>query len=270
MGDVKAFFEFCLSNRWIPYNPARFKQIKNRATLQTTQSKQHLAFSDEELGWMYAACEKYGKESVRVWPKKKNGKQVQAIDEYCNYNRRYSGEDIMEFIALSAWTGLRISDIVLFNIERLEANGLCKIRAMKNNKWVYTKLPDWLANRMRARARKYGPLVFGPYQSTRIETLTNKWRTHLMEVWEQCGPWKVKPNPHRFRHTFIRILLQNGVAVEKVGDLVGDTPETIRKYYSDWADGRQDALTAALESAFASVPNPFDPKPAKVVNIMRG
>lgn len=271
MGDVKAFFRFCLDNRYTTYNPAQYKVVKNRATLKSTESKQKLAYSDVELDWMFAACRNFGKEEVRLLPKKKNGRQVEAIDEYCNYNRRYTGEDLMDFIALSAWTGLRISDVVLFNIERLNPDNTCKIRAMKNDKWVCTKLPDWLAERVRARAKKFGPVIFGPYKSERIDTLTQTWRDrNLKKLWEQCGPWAVPPNPHRFRHTFIRILLQNHVAVEVVADLVGDTPETIRKYYSDWAGERQTAVIAALETAFANVPNPFAPKRAKVLELKRG
>ena len=270
LGNVKAFFEFCLSNQWVTRNPARYKVIKNRATQEKSGNRQALAFSDLEVTKMFEACHEYGKKELRIWPKKKGGKQIEAISEWRDYNRRYTGEDLMDFIALSAWTGLRISDVVLFHIERLSPNGMCKVRAMKNGAWVSTKLPDWLANRIRDRAKKFGPVVFGPHESNRIDTLTNKWRNHLKEVWEQCGPWPITPKPHRFRHTFIRILLQNGVPVERIAELVGDTPETIRKYYSGWVQERQDSLTEILESAFASVPNPFAPHKATVLELKHG
>jgi hypothetical protein len=45
----------------------------------------------------------------------------------------------------------------------------------------------------------------------------------------------VKPTPHRFRHTFARILLQKpGVTVRDVAELLGNTEEMIRKHYGAW------------------------------------
>ncbi len=39
------------------------------------------------------------------------------------------------------------------------------------------------------------------------------------------------PTHHRFRHTFARILLQQGdVSIRDVAELLGDTEETVRKH----------------------------------------
>lgn len=76
-------------------------------------------------------------------------------------------------------------------------------------------------------------------------------------VWDDCGPWKVKPTPHRFRHTFARILLQKpGVTVRDVAELLGNTEAIVLRAYSSWAPERQTRLTKILQEAFGSKPKP--------------
>jgi len=53
-------------------------------------------------------------------------------------------------------------------------------------------------------------------------------------------------HPHRFRDTFAVTLLQNGVGIHVVQDLLGHTSvETTRKHYSPFVKGSQDILDAA-------------------------
>ncbi len=61
---------------------------------------------------------------------------------------------------LSINTGLRISDICLFDVsKRLKGNDVF-LRMHKTCKELYTWIPDWLAARLRARAVIHGPLIF--------------------------------------------------------------------------------------------------------------
>jgi integrase len=53
-----------------------------------------------------------------------------------------------------------------------------------------------------------------------------------------------KATPHRFRHTFARILLQRGVPVADVSDLLGDDETTVREHYARWVPERQARLTS--------------------------
>jgi len=72
-----------------------------------------------------------------------------------------------------------------------------------------------------------------------------------------CGAWKVKPTPHRFRHTFARILLQKpGVTVRDVAELLGNTEEMVLAAYSAWVPERQERLTRILQEAFKDKPKP--------------
>ncbi len=94
-------------------------------------------------------------------------------------------------------------------------------------------IPGWLQDRVRMRAQMLGPLIFGSHSTTDINVITDIWRRKLNRLWSLCGDWKQKPTPHRFRHTFARILLQKpGISVRDVAELLGDTEGVVRKAFT--------------------------------------
>ncbi len=146
----------------------------------------------------------------------------------------------------------------LFNIDRMKAT--------RRNPGAYNQdrrerrylgSADGLQDRIRARAKIHGDYIFGTHTTKDLDVITEGWRRKLHKVWKLCGPWKVKPEPHRFRHTFARILLQKpGVTVRNVADLMGDTEEMILKHYGAWVPERQESLTRILREAFGDTPKP--------------
>ena len=72
---------------------------------------------------------------------------------------------------------------------------------------------------------------------------------------------EVKPTPHRFRHIFARIILQRGVSVRDVADLLGNSEQMVRGHYAAWIPERQARLTKILQEAFTDKPRP------KVINM---
>jgi len=233
MAMLKPFFEWCLNNEWITRNPARL--VKNPKGRDVKREEQKLPFTDEELKRMYDACHNYGKTSKYRW----------------------TGEDLADFISLSIHTGLRISDVALFQIDRMLPTGEIRIRTTKAGTHVYTWVPEWLQQRLRARAEKHGSFIFGVHQTKTLEVITEGWRRKLNKLWKICGPWKEKPTPHRFRHTFARILLQKpGVTVRDVAELLGNTEEMVRHHYSAWVVERQERLIRILREAFDNKPKP--------------
>jgi integrase len=259
LGNLKAFFEFCLENEWITRNPARLGRRNNRATRGgdgDSMAKQRIPFSDAELALMYETCRELSRTEKREWPKKKDGRQVETTTPFRDYHRKWTGQDLADFIAVSVHTGLRISDVATFHISRLQDNGEVKVRCQKNGAWVCLWVPDWLWARIRARAKTVGPLIFGEHETEDVNVIADVWRRKLKKIWDLCGPWKVKPVHHRFRHTFIRLLLERRVPLSVISDLTGDTEQVIRKYYSAWVPGRQEQATEALKAAWAGKPTP--------------
>ncbi len=92
-------------------------------------------------------------------------------------------------------------------------------------------------------------------------------RRKLNRLWALCGPWREPPTHHRFRHTFVRILLENGTTVARVAELLGDTEEIVRKHYSKWVPGRQDNVRAELQAAFANIPGRAAPRKGQVIDL---
>jgi integrase len=125
MEIVKAFFRFCHDNKWIDENPAKaVRPVKSKADRQN----ERVPLSDLELEKMYDACH-------NLYPK----------------GRMYTttGQDLADFIAVSVFTGLRISDTSTFHIDRLKDNGECHVRTTKTGRKVFTWIPVWLQERIR-------------------------------------------------------------------------------------------------------------------------
>jgi integrase len=240
MSVVKAFFEFCIDNNWLTVNPAaRVKNHKSRDSAGA-RGEQKLPFSDQELRRMYEATETYGK-----------------LNPKGEYRFTITGKDLADFIAVSTYTGLRISDVSTFNSNRMNENGEVMLRQTKTGIPVSTWVPLWLQEIIRRRSLEVGPLIFGAHTTKDKNVIASLWRRKLSRLWRMCGKWEAKPTPHRFRHTFARVLLgRPGVTVLDVAELMGDTEAVIRKHYSAWIPGRQEKLTKILKEAFAETPRP--------------
>src|ERR1019366_7314609 len=184
-------------------------------------------------------------------------RRLPEIRRHAKLKHKWTGDDLADFISLSIYTGLRISDVALFQIDRMQTSGEIRVRTTKAGTHVYTWVPQWLQDRIRARAKLHGDYIFGSHTTKDLDVITDLWRRKLNKVWDMCGPWKEKPTPHRFRHTFARILLQKpGVTVRDVAELLGNTEEMIRKHYGAWVPERQERLTRILREAFDDKPRP--------------
>src|ERR1019366_1057516 len=187
---VRAFFEFSVERGWIAISPAlRVKNYRSRDSA-STRNEQKLPFTDAELERMYNACDRFVPENPKY------------------AHRSVTGRDLSDFISVSAYTGLRISDASTFHISRMNEDGEIWIRTKKNGARVFTWVPPWLQQIVRRRSLEVGPLIFGEHRTTNRNVIAECWRRSLNRLWKSCGPWEAKPHPHRFRHTFARVLLE--------------------------------------------------------------
>lgn len=226
---LRGFFRFCKNRKWLTDSPVS-EDLKPPVGANRPANK--APFTDDELERIFKAC---GQLKVEWW--NESGYGV------------WTGEDLKDFIGLMVYTGFRISDTAFFDISRLLGNEIF-LRASKNGGDVFAYLPDWLRDRLNARSRRYGRFPFRVSPSERLETVTNLWRRKIARAFKLAGPFAEPPTPHRFRHTFARILLQRGVSVADVADLLGDDEETIRRHYARWVPERQARLTQILQDAF--------------------
>ena len=241
--------KFWLKQQWIHNDLGVFD---TETPMGANEPADRLPFTDDEIERIYSACDKIGE---IAW---KNGLGRDS----------WSGQDVKDFIILSVFTGLRISDVAMFDVEkRLQGNNIF-LRAKKNNRRLFTWVPNWVRDRLLDRQQKVGSRIFQVGESERLETVTDTWRKKLklvFEIAQEERKFEQKPTPHRFRYTFVRILLQNGVPVSDVAELAGDTPEIIIKHYAKWVPEIQERLTNILKAAFDERPKLVSlkkPKPA--------
>jgi integrase len=229
---LSAFFRYC-AKHWIrrsPVDPPERSRYRNDAAKRNDPK---IPFSDEELERMHIAC----------------------AEHYGSRRHKWTGQDLWDFICLSYHTGLRISDIALFRANKLTPSGHAMLYARKNLGEVYVWIPVWLQERIRERERLYGHYIFGRTNSKDLNHITEGWLNKLNDVWRHCGPFEEKPTPHRFRHTFARILLENPeIPTRTIADLLGITEEILKKHYSKWMKGRHDSATQILKVAWGSRP----------------
>jgi integrase len=236
LGTIRAFFRFCMNRKWLHENPVS-SDLKPPIGANRVANK--APFTDEELRRIIDACDRM---PDVVW---RSG-MGQGV---------WTGKDVKDFIWVMAYTGLRISDVGLFHMKRLNGNEVF-LRAKKNGGDVFAYIPDWLRDRLTARAKRCGVRPFIAGQSDRLETVTDMWRRKIGKVFELAGRFDEPATPHRFRHTFARILLQRGVPVADVADLLGDDEDTVREHYARWVPERQARLTKILKDAFDDKPKP--------------
>jgi integrase len=231
---LRAFFRFGVHRKWIAESPVS-PDIK--PPMESGKAANKAPFTDDELHRIITACDE-----MKVEWKNETGVGV------------WTGEDLKDLIWLMVYTGFRISDATLFNIKRLQGEHVF-IRATKNGGDVFAYIPDWLRDRLLARAERCGERPF-IIQSERLETVTNVWRRRIARALDLAGPFEERATPHRFRHTFARMLLQKGVPVADVADLLGDDETTVREHYARWVPERQARLTKILKEAFHGQPRP--------------
>lgn len=215
--------------KWLAENIAEDLKAPEGSSIPANKTP----FTDAEMERIFAACAAIG-EPTQPGPGYRN----------------WGGRDVEDFILLSIYTGLRISDVATFDIaKRLKGNDVF-LRIHKTRKELWTWIPDWLVARLRDRERKHGSLIFQTGESRSVRTMAELWRVKIGKVFKLSAPFEEPPVPHRFRHTFVRILLEKGVPVADVAELIGDTEEIVRKHYSRWVPERQARLTRVLKEAF--------------------
>jgi site-specific recombinase XerD len=239
---LKSFVRFCKKRSWLAEDITEDLEAPQGASVNLPKTP----FSDDELERIFSACDAIGAPT-------KPGPGY----------RTWSGEDAKDFIYLSIYTGLRISDVATFDTtKRLQGNNVF-LRMHKTGKPLSTWIPDWLVARLQSRERMNGTLIFRCGVSFTTKQLCDIWRNaRLNRIFLMAGPFDEKPTPHRFRHTFARILLEKGVSVADVAELIGDTERMVTLHYAKWIQTRQDRLTRILQDAFA---DKHKPKPKVVV-----
>ena len=86
-----------------------------------------------------------------------------------------------------------------------------------------------------------GGYYFG-HGGGKVETRTGDWRRQLRPLFAAANV--PEGHAHRFRDTRAVELLNDGVPMDRVAAILGNTEEVCRKHYAPWVKERQDQLEA--------------------------
>jgi integrase/recombinase XerD len=207
---VRSFFRFAFENNWIERNPA--KLVRGAAHIKDTQK---LPFEPKEMERIVEACR-----TTKM--------------------KGCSNDELVAFVLLLRYSGLRIGDASMLTIDRFKGNDLY-LYTQKSGTHVYVPLPPFVMNLIRGIKLRHGKYLFTGPESLRMETASDLWRRRLGSVFELAGVESA--HPHRFRHTFAVELLKKGVPMEEVSVLLGHSSVRItERHYAAWVQARQEIL----------------------------
>lgn len=217
LGRVKAFFRFCVDHEWITKSPA--EKISPPPAKKSTAT---LPFDTDEIERMHDAL------------------QERTVGVTKDYIRRTSA-----LMRVLEYTGLRIGDAVGLDTTRLSGNKIILRRQEKTGTTVAVPIPAWLSAELRSLPTHDGSHWFWKSDQAKRLSAVNGYRKAIRGL---GTPAKVKEvRPHRFRDTMAVRLLEQGVPVEYVSQLLGHSnPRITMEYYSPWVKRLQDRAEEAV------------------------
>ena len=154
-------------------------------------------------------------------------------------------------------TALRVSDVCTLRRDAISwdpeaATWRVLLRTQKTGEPVFLPIPDTLklvldALPLPRNAAHDCPYYFWNGVTSRRAVVGIAERT-VASVFRKSG---VKDaHAHRYRHTLATRLLGQGATFEQVADILGNSPEVVRKHYAKWSKGRQASIDLLMFAHF--------------------
>lgn len=242
---LKAFFSFCVDADYIAKSP-----VKKLDAIPEDREKTD-PFENDEMQRIFASLpmlsDEYGRLGDPI------AKQTKA------------------FVYVMRYTGMSIGDTT--TLEKRNVFG-CRIRTYrkKTGEDVYAIVPQFVIDALNQAPHDSDRYFFWSGDG-KAHSRTNKWGDRLQRLFVLAGVkvrvaekkrrsgGKLKEaselvkvsdaKPHMFRHTLARDLLERGMPMEELAEVLGNSARIIEKYYSKWDRRRQDRLEQHLSKFFA-------------------
>jgi integrase len=214
LGNLRAFFRFCVKAKWIPENYAA--DLKPAKVIDAKIEPLEQAEFDKIL----KACDKIPS---------RNRKALKIV------------------VMLLRYTGLRIRDVVTMRRDAVRGSSLF-LRTARTGTDVWCPLPPSVLEALAAlpKREKY---YFWSGESEPKSAVGN-YRHALGLLFEKAEV--PRAHTHLFRHTFATDLLQKGASLQTVAVLLGHASTRItEKRYSHWIKARQESLEAEVKKSWA-------------------
>ena len=216
---LRQFFAFCRERDWIKDNPA--KRIRSAKNIKPTEV---VPYAPLETARIIAACDAIGRG---------------------DYERLRAKAMVM----LLHHTALRISDVATLSRDRVR-EGQIHIRTLKTGGKVYLPVSSDLQMALDALPPPRGSESDARYffwngVTSRRAVVGIAERT-LASVFKKSGV--TGAHAHRFRHTLATRLLGIGAGEQEVADVLGISPNIVRKHYAKWSEARQQRIDGLMKA----------------------
>lgn len=224
---LRQFCGFCADRRWMEGNPA--KRIKGPRNIRPNDVE---PFTPAEVIRIIQACDIIGRGP---------------------YERLRAKAMVLTF----RYTALRLGDVAMLARDRISRDGQrwrVYLRTEKSGKPVFLPIPDEMK-----QALDIVPVPRG----TKGESKHFFWngvgseRTmkHIVgrafgSIFTKSGV--PKAHAHRFRHTLATELIGAGASFEIVADILGNSPDVVRKHYAKWSPARQVNIDSLMETVHST------------------
>jgi hypothetical protein len=196
--------------------------------------------------------------------------------------RPHLGQRLAALIEVGSWGGARISDTSLMARSAVDLNtGSWTYQPLKtrntSKKWVTTQLPPHVCQLLRElpAAADSDPDYFFWTGKSLEQNAADPWHDDLSQLWalvdkragirqhkndkgqmvwgirdpKQGGRWS-KVSFHSFRNTFAVRCRMSGMSFARIGELIGDTEQTVKDHYAHYTEGVMNATTADLRQTW--------------------
>ena len=214
---LRTFFDFCLDREWVERNVAKKLKMPPDPKPRPRQP-----YAQAEIIRILAACDTFGKYS-------------------------YERLRAKAMILLMRFYGLRVSDVATLRRDRIKSDHVF-LHALKNGAAIWLPLYPEVKSALDRVPLPRGANAEDEYffwsgAGARDEHIKTVIRT-LRAVFKASGVRDA--SAHRFRHTLATQILIAGGSIEDAANILGDSPEIIRKHYAKWSSEYQQRTTAIM------------------------
>lgn len=227
---LRVFLGFCMDRGWVRDNAAR--RIKPPRNIKPNEV---VPFTSAEITAMLKACNSFGKS-------------------------QYERLRVRAMILTLRYTALRIGDVSLLARDRISKDGeqwRIFLRTEKSGQPVFLPVPP----DMKAALDCVPAPLRNPESRYFFWNGIGKPKTHkahvdraLRTLFREAGVRGA--HVHRFRHTLATELLGRGASFEDVADILGNSPEIVRKHYGKWSSARQSRIDDLMNRVFVAAEKP--------------
>jgi site-specific recombinase XerD len=237
---LRQFCGFCVDRRWMmDGNPA--KRIKSPRNLKPNDVE---PFTSVEVGRIIAACGAIG-------------------------SGAYERLRARAMVLTLRYTALRVGDVALLARDRISRDGKrwrVFLRTEKNGKPVFLPIPQQLKDALDAAPLPRG--LQGESKHFFWNGITSERSMKGIVERAMLSVFRKSAVPHahahRFRHTLATELLGRGATFEEIADILGNSPDVVRKHYAKWSVARQTRIDELMEGVYSEATYLSEDVPGRV------